>query len=281
MICSHLARPVVRLGDTTRRLWTGAGQWAIAATVAAGVVGTLLPTRIEVGGGKRRAWGAGYRAGREAMVHATVTPAGVQPTNRSKPKPAPSAPITGPILDREGRPVAGVTVWVAQVRKSKGGDLTPWIESIQRGDPYWWIDHHLRVDTSVMMPEEKRTAATTDAQGRFHCDGLGGEQLVTLTIQGPAIADTALEVITRRTQPIPAREFPWDRSWRVRTIYCPFDENEFAQVTPVFSQDLDPVLQNYGDRYQTKPDGTSRLVGLPGRGIVGVHLHGEPDREEG
>ncbi len=51
--------------------------------------------------------------------------------------------------------------------------------------------------------------------------------------------------------------------------YLPFLENKFAQATPEFGPNRS-VLVIVRDRYKTKPDGTYRLVGLPGRAIVGV-----------
>ena len=53
--------------------------------------------------------------------------------------------------------------------------------------------------------------------------------------------------------------------------YLPFLENKFAQATPEFGPNRS-VLVIVRDRYKTKPDGTYRLVGLPGRAIVGVAL---------
>ena len=51
--------------------------------------------------------------------------------------------------------------------------------------------------------------------------------------------------------------------------FLPFLENKFAQATPEFGPNRS-VLVIVRDRYKTKPDGTYRLVGLPGRAIVGV-----------
>ena len=56
--------------------------------------------------------------------------------------------------------------------------------------------------------------------------------------------------------------------------YFPFLENTFAQATPEFHSDgynVDGV--GHQDRYQSKADGTYRLVGLPGRAIVGAVVY--------
>jgi beta-lactamase regulating signal transducer with metallopeptidase domain/protocatechuate 3,4-dioxygenase beta subunit len=51
--------------------------------------------------------------------------------------------------------------------------------------------------------------------------------------------------------------------------YLPFRSNEFAQKTPEF--DANGNVDGDQMRYQTKADGTYRLVGLPGRAIVGAN----------
>ena len=51
--------------------------------------------------------------------------------------------------------------------------------------------------------------------------------------------------------------------------YIPFLENKFALSMPEFGPNRS-VLVIVQDRYKTKSDGTYRLVGLPGRAMVGV-----------
>ena len=55
--------------------------------------------------------------------------------------------------------------------------------------------------------EKPSGKAETDAQGRFRIEGLGAEKVVTLSIEGPTIAHTHLEVVTRRIEPFPAQGF--------------------------------------------------------------------------
>ncbi len=53
-----------------------------------------------------------------------------------------------------------------------------------------------------------------------------------------------------------------------RLYYLPFRTNEYAQQTPEFGE----MGRGHGfqDRYSSRPDGSFRLVGLPGRAIVGA-----------
>ena len=61
-----------------------------------------------------------------------------------------------------------------------------------------------------------------------------------------------------------------------RLHYLPFLENTFAQAHPVFDKNGNTDGVGFQDRYQTKADGTFRLVGLPGRAIVGAVVHDKP-----
>jgi protocatechuate 3,4-dioxygenase beta subunit len=312
-------------------------------------------------------------------------------------------PITGRVVDLEGRPVAGSTVQVTQITKPKAGDLDAWLEAVKRGEPPWTAYSHLNAEPPI-KPEEERLTATTDAQGRFRIDGLGAEQIVSLKVQGPTIAHTSLRVVTRRMEPVPAKGFPTnygsegesvlgadftctaapgrpvegvirdvktgeplagvgvrsehfagavmhgirdlktttDAQGRFRLVgfpkgrdnqvlivpnddqpyflknyqvpdppglapvsvdvgmdrgiwiegkvtdqetgkpvagawlhYLPFLENKFAQRTSVFHGGGNTDGVTYQDRYKTRADGTYRLVGLPGRAIVGAVSHAD------
>jgi beta-lactamase regulating signal transducer with metallopeptidase domain/protocatechuate 3,4-dioxygenase beta subunit len=314
--------------------------------------------------------------------------------------PASKMPITGRIVDLEGRPVTGATVRITQITKPKGDNLDPWIEAVKRGE-HWTTNEHLIYEPPI-TPEERRPKTTTDSQGRFRFEGLEAERVVNLTVQGPTIAFTPVKVVTRRIEPIPARGFPsqhgpgsqtiygtdltytsspgrpvegivrdartkqpmanvevrsdrfagsnfvgtkdlmttTDAQGRFRLVglpkgqgnsllvvpnddqpyfmqdvaisdppgiepvpveinlhrgiwiqgkvtdqetakpvdgarlhYIPFLENPFAQATPEFGKDRDVDGFSGQDRYQTKADGSYRLVGLPGRAIVGAVVY--------
>src|SRR5207244_3136870 len=99
----------------------------------------------------------------------------------------------------------------------KSGDLTPWIEAVKKGEPPWIAYRHL--DGDVKIPEDVRREATTDKDGRFRFEGLGGEHVVGLTIQGERVAYTTIDVVTRKTEPIPARGFPDTHGPGTQTLY--------------------------------------------------------------
>ena len=80
-------------------------------------------------------------------------------------------PITGRILDLEGRPVAGVSITTGSFQTPKTGDLTPWIDGVKQGKPPWIVGQ--LVDWNREAPQTATREAKTDADGRFRLDGLG------------------------------------------------------------------------------------------------------------
>jgi hypothetical protein len=130
---------------------------------------------------------------------------------------------------------------------------------------------------------------TTDSQGRFRLDGLPkgkGNQLLVVPNDAqpyflhevrvpdpPGGGAVSIEVTLHRGiwiegkltdgatgKPIPA----------ARISYLPFLENKFAQAIPEFGEDRNTHGTEFQDRYLSKADGSFRLVGLPGRAIVGA-----------
>ena len=128
--------------------------------------------------------------------------------------PVRNIPITGRIVDLEGRPIAGVTVQVGSTYNAKGGNLTPWLEAVRRGERPWVAYRHIEEDK-----EKPSGKAETDAQGRFRLEGLGAEKVVSLFLEGPTVAHTRLHVVTRQIEPFPARGFGYDYGPSTETIY--------------------------------------------------------------
>ncbi len=111
-------------------------------------------------------------------------------------------PVNGRVLDGQGKPVAGATVEVSAMH-----DLS---------DPHWWkMPPAIKsIDTKIMSRQEVdpgdwfsplyRTAwqvippATTDTEGRFRLNGVGGNRAVRLEVRGPGIRSTSVSVLTRQ-----------------------------------------------------------------------------------
>jgi beta-lactamase regulating signal transducer with metallopeptidase domain len=110
-------------------------------------------------------------------------------------------PIVGRVVDVNGKPVAGVNVAVEGL--------------IEISDPHWWkLPQAIKaVDLNLMTREETDTnnwftplyrtawkviaAATTDADGRFRLDGVGGDRVVRLELTGPGIRSATVSSLTR------------------------------------------------------------------------------------
>ncbi|QDV39200.1 sigma-70 family RNA polymerase sigma factor [Tautonia plasticadhaerens] len=98
-------------------------------------------------------------------------------------------PITGRVVDLEGRPVAGARVRSNTLFRPGDGDaLDAWLAAArERGRGPW--------DGLEGVPFERSWA--TDADGRFRLDGLGRERLAELILTGPGIAASHLFAMTR------------------------------------------------------------------------------------
>jgi RNA polymerase sigma factor (sigma-70 family) len=111
-------------------------------------------------------------------------------------------PITGRVLDLEGKPVAGVTVRVIHVRKAPGEDLSALVKGLQARPKDRdavndvWYKHWQRMEM-VWGVLGAPKSVTTGKDGRFRLAGFGRERVVTLLVEGPTIAHEDLYVLTR------------------------------------------------------------------------------------
>ncbi len=107
-------------------------------------------------------------------------------------------PISGRIIDLQGRPVIGAKVAVLKVACPAGESLDGWLKSIEHPDDPHPPPHVLlpislwcQTDPPFIPP------VTTGADGRFIIAGIGRERVATLEIQGPTIETVHVEVRTR------------------------------------------------------------------------------------
>jgi RNA polymerase sigma factor (sigma-70 family) len=97
------------------------------------------------------------------------------------------------ILDPEGKPVAGAKLTVRDLIAPQ--DLGSYLDAI----------HNYKVYASTKrwdgpLPGQS-PVVTTGADGRFKLAGAGRERIVSFRLEGPAIASTSLDVMTREAQP--------------------------------------------------------------------------------
>ncbi len=110
-------------------------------------------------------------------------------------------PITGRIVDANGRAVAGATVRVLEIETSPQNDLTAWLNAVEQQKPDYYqaraylanaISGWLRNQLTWLLP-----AVATDPEGRFRLAGVGRERVARLQLDGPGIATERIDVRTR------------------------------------------------------------------------------------
>jgi protocatechuate 3,4-dioxygenase beta subunit len=101
-------------------------------------------------------------------------------------------PISGLILDQEGRPVVGANVRATEVMAYKNEDLKEYLEAFRKGADGTYPTK----DWSGPLPGQTR-ALVTGADGRIHLSGVGRERMVRLRVEGSGIQYARLEVMTR------------------------------------------------------------------------------------
>jgi RNA polymerase sigma factor (sigma-70 family) len=191
-------------------------------------------------------------------------------------------PITGRVLDLEGRPVKGVSVHVGAIEAPPMGDLGPVLKTIHR-DGNRVFTHPLR---SVYMAAESGVIAPvkTDEAGRFRIAGVGRERIARLRVEGPNIEHQTLYVLTRSDvnvkELIKAAPDRIGRLVRLPSIYGPTFDHLAGPTKPIAGVVRDratgkPVAdvwinasmreawwENYV-RTKTDKDGRYRAIGLP------------------
>lgn len=103
-------------------------------------------------------------------------------------------PITGRILNTEGKPVAGVTVRSSGIYVPAGGKLDDYLAGWKKN----WQDAASTPKKRLHWPiDSVMGKTTTDKDGRFQLTGLGSERIVQLSIEGHGVAYADPYVILR------------------------------------------------------------------------------------
>jgi len=208
---SLLARRVTRILDRSRVLSTRAGARAIAATLLAGLAGTLLVGLIGVGDADREALADEPKAEKTEPIFPEKQAAAEGRQNQAK-----DVPITGRIVDLEGRPIAGATVRIMSYATPRTGDLTSWLDAVRSDQPVLIARQHLNY---FEVPATAPLKVTTDQQGRFRFEGFGAERVAHLLLEGPTIASAFFTVVTRPIESFRARSVTSTLGPGTETIY--------------------------------------------------------------
>ncbi len=101
-------------------------------------------------------------------------------------------PISGRIIDLQGRPVSGATVKVVSVRVPPNGRLDDYLKALRERNEVANLYHPFLPLRLEAQPEPPVIPpARTDAEGTFRIAGVGRERISTLQIEGPTIERNA------------------------------------------------------------------------------------------
>ena len=124
-------------------------------------------------------------------------------------------PLSGRLLDLEGKPLAGVTVRLTELMATRDGkSLTGFVEDLKRRKVGYEVmrDHAggfegtwLGRDISTFFDVVK-----TGADGRFKLPGVGPDRIATLRFDRPGIESRTLRVLSQPAETITVPE--WERS---------------------------------------------------------------------
>ncbi len=107
-------------------------------------------------------------------------------------------PISGRIIDLQGRPVAGATVTVLSVRATSSGRLDEYLKALQERNEIIKLGSELLTSGMDLQPEPPVIPPVrTDDEGRFQITGMGRDRVATLHIEGPTIETRRVMVRTR------------------------------------------------------------------------------------
>ena len=98
-------------------------------------------------------------------------------------------PVSGRVLDADGRPVAGAKLMVTGVCAAKGGDDGMFVTAVQLG-----LFQHAFAKGWVGPLPAQPALLTTGADGRFKVSGVGRDRVVSLLVEGRGIATATLGV---------------------------------------------------------------------------------------
>jgi hypothetical protein len=197
-------------------------------------------------------------------------------------------PITGQIVDLEGKPVEGATLRLMQINAAPGEDLGPWLEAVNgKKGLSWELEQRYLKRFTLAVPLQ----VTTDSAGRFRLTGIGRNRLISAQLDGPTIISEHLHMLTRPGEMIELTQYEakpdYNDPSRVITYYGAGFRHTAAPTKPIVGvvRDQDtrkplagvtirslslktgPAFYHQFDLVRTTTDaqGRYRLTGMPKR----------------
>jgi RNA polymerase sigma factor (sigma-70 family) len=115
-----------------------------------------------------------------------------------------AAPLTGRVLDLQGKPIAGVRV-IPLGAAAPIGDPAAFLKVIEKGElpgrneTNFWHDTSIRRRPNPLLP-----STTTDVEGRFRLEGYAEDRLVELRLEGDAIETNVVCFLSGKHEKIQA-----------------------------------------------------------------------------
>ena len=105
-------------------------------------------------------------------------------------------PISGRILDLQGRPVVGAKITRGRIKAEGTEGIDPYLKLL-RDDPMRASNHRFAKDFWATHSPASRSSVTTDAEGRFRLTGIGRDRIVEIEVEGPTIQSATITAMTR------------------------------------------------------------------------------------
>ena len=106
-----------------------------------------------------------------------------------------SVPISGRILDLQGRPIAGAKITRGRIKAEGTEGIDPYLKLLH-DDPMRASNHRFAKDYWSRLPGQP-ASVTTDADGRFRLTGIGRDRIVEIEVEGPTIQSATISAMTR------------------------------------------------------------------------------------
>ncbi len=108
-----------------------------------------------------------------------------------------TVPISGRVLDLQGKPVVGAKVTRGSIRADVG-TIDPYL-TLLHDDPMTASNHRFAKDFGPTPFPGQPASVATDAEGRFKMTGIGRDRIVEINIEAPTIQSTTITAVTRAT----------------------------------------------------------------------------------
>ena len=250
--------------------------------------------------GRPTGFGLGWAdAGEWADVHASE-PKKIDPRNLTVRLTGDQAPISGRIVDLEGRPLAGVIIRPGEILEPKERDLSAFIAASTNGKG-GSVEIEREYFQRKLWPRGSGlpVAIVTDNEGRFLIRGVGAERLLRLEVSGPTVQSKGINVLTKSVSPFQVNIGRGSTDWGIALYYGASFTHAAAPTKPVYGVVKDketgkplagvriacnktaefPVHGLFGIESTTDEQGRYRLVGMPkGRGnqVIVTPASGQP-----